>query len=423
MNFFSPWNLLWLLPLLGGILALWMLRRKRQEVTVSSLFLWQALLQDTQADRPFQRLRRNLLLFLQLLAAFLLIFAFARPFVYGRGLTGRTLVVILDTSASMAATDVRPNRLDVAKNAAKTFLRAEMAGSDAATVIAAGARPETEIGLTGDRARLEDAIDKIKGTDAPADMAAAVSLALPLTAGRSGSEIGVFTAGNFDADQSAKLASLRYGQTQVRQQVIGSPDADNIAITALDGRRDPITGRTEVFVAVRHFGGHSHDGGALSLLQNGKLIDARALSLIDGTQSETFDSPLLWHGGLITARLDARDDLATDNQASLVLSPEIKRRILLVSRGNLFLERGLNIDPDNTLEECAPDKFSTGRQEWVRIRSGRLRWLSAAGAAAFRELLDLPCGQRSDAARPVRRIDRQAGVCGRKSSPPCDAVR
>ena len=69
MNLLNPLNFLWAIPLLGGIVALWMLRLKRQDVTVSSLYLWNSLLQETQANAPFQKLRRGLLLFLQLLAA------------------------------------------------------------------------------------------------------------------------------------------------------------------------------------------------------------------------------------------------------------------------------------------------------------------------------------------------------------------
>ena len=49
----------------------------------------------------------------------------------------------------------------------------------------------------------------------------------------------------------------------------------------------------------------------------------------------------------------------TDNQASLVLSPPRQRSVLLVSPGSLFLERGLNLDPDVTLEECTLDEFAT----------------------------------------------------------------
>ena len=117
MNLLNPLNLLWAIPLLGGIVALWMLRLKRQDVTVSSLYLWSTLLQETQANAPFQKLRRNLLLFLQLLTAFLLIGAFARPFVYGQTRAGHTIVLVLDTSASMNSTDVSGGRLAAAKAA------------------------------------------------------------------------------------------------------------------------------------------------------------------------------------------------------------------------------------------------------------------------------------------------------------------
>ena len=49
------------------ILLLYMLRLRRREVLISSTFLWRQVVQDTEANTPWQRLRRNLLLFLQLL--------------------------------------------------------------------------------------------------------------------------------------------------------------------------------------------------------------------------------------------------------------------------------------------------------------------------------------------------------------------
>lgn len=336
-----------------------MLRQKRQEVAVSSLYLWRTVLQDAQANTPFQKLRRSLLLFLQLLVAFLLILALARPFVFGRGLTGRALVVIIDTSASMKATDVAPSRLDAVKRDAKDFLHHEMNGSDVATVIDAGAKPESMIGFTSDQGRLGDAIDRVAGSDAPGDMAAAVNLATSLVSHRSGAEVRVFTDGVFDPDQAAKLASTQYGDMDIQQVVVGNSGAANDAITEMRARRDPATGHPEVFVAAQRFGA-APTSGTLSLLQNGKLIDARALNLSSGMQTETFDSPLLRQGGIITARLDGiRDDLASDNQASIVLPPQRDRRILLVSRGNLFLEKGLNLGPDITVAECAPAQFNT----------------------------------------------------------------
>ena len=360
MNLLNPLNFLWAIPLLGGIVALWMLRLKRQDVTVSSLYLWNTLLQETQANAPFQKLRRNVLLFLQLLAAFLLVFALARPFVYGAGVSGHTIVLVLDTSASMNATDVSPSRLAAAKAAADDFVDRQMRGGDVATVLSASAKPQSLLsGFTGDSGKLHAAIGGASGTDTVADMPAAMTLAQSLVGTRSGAEIRVFSDGAYSADDLRKLGTLSYGGTDVALTSIGTTSPDNVAITRLDGRRNPQTGVNEVFAEVQ-LGGRPHSGGTLSLLKDGRLIDARALNFTNNTQVETFDSPLLKDGGIVTARLDdVKDDLATDNQASLVLAPPRPRRVLLVTDGNIFLERGLNLDPDVVLAECTPDEFAT----------------------------------------------------------------
>src|SRR6478672_1517594 len=63
------------------IILFYMLRLRRQEITISSSMLWRQVTQDRQANAPWQKLRRNLLLYLQLLALALLALALARPFV------------------------------------------------------------------------------------------------------------------------------------------------------------------------------------------------------------------------------------------------------------------------------------------------------------------------------------------------------
>src|SRR5438046_8255561 len=118
MPFHSLLSLLWALPIGGLIVVMYILKLRRKDVVVSSTFLWRQVIRDVQANAPFQKLRKNLLLFLQLLAALLLVLALTRPFWRARGIGGRSVVIVIDTSASMAATDAGRSRLDEAKREA-----------------------------------------------------------------------------------------------------------------------------------------------------------------------------------------------------------------------------------------------------------------------------------------------------------------
>src|SRR3954471_15947254 len=136
MPFATPLALLGLL-FLPAVVAMYLLRLRREERPVSSTLLWQRLVADVEANAPWQRLRRSLLFLLQLLLVVILALLAARPFLERPAGLARDLVVIIDTSASMSATDVVPDRLTAAREAAKDALRDLPAGGKV-SVIEAG---------------------------------------------------------------------------------------------------------------------------------------------------------------------------------------------------------------------------------------------------------------------------------------------
>src|SRR3954453_8331839 len=90
----------------SALLVLYFLKLRRREVPVSSTLLWRKAVQDLQVNAPFQKLRKNLLLLLQLLLLALLCFALMRPAVNNKASASKLTVILIDRSASMAAKDV-----------------------------------------------------------------------------------------------------------------------------------------------------------------------------------------------------------------------------------------------------------------------------------------------------------------------------
>src|SRR5262250_2830768 len=88
------------------LVLLYFLKLRRQERTISSTLLWKKAIQDLQVNAPFQKLRRNMLLFLQLLLLIALCLALTRPVTFFQPGAGKTTVILIDRSASMSATDL-----------------------------------------------------------------------------------------------------------------------------------------------------------------------------------------------------------------------------------------------------------------------------------------------------------------------------
>src|SRR5580658_7717361 len=143
-----------------SLLILYFLKLRRREMPVSSTLLWKKAIQDLQVNAPFQRLRRNLLLFLQMLLLLLLCLALAQPILnYQRG-AGPLTVILIDRSASMGATDGQGGvtRLDEAKRRAKELVDT-LPRNGVAMVITFDDGAETLQAYTGDTGLLKSAID------------------------------------------------------------------------------------------------------------------------------------------------------------------------------------------------------------------------------------------------------------------------
>jgi len=240
-----------------SLLLLYFLKLRRREVAVSSTFLWKKAIQDLQVNAPFQRLRKNLLLFLQLLLLLGLILALSRPVANYTPGAGKLCVILIDNSASMNATDMPggKTRLDEAKRLA-TDLVSSLDRNGQASVIAFNDKPEQMQIFTGDQHALKDAINRIAPTDCKTKLAMAFQLAeAPASYIPENNRPNVRPEVWLYSDGRASDSSNLRLQGDLKYQKIGTDTADNIAIVALEARRDyddPVS--VQVFARLANFG-------------------------------------------------------------------------------------------------------------------------------------------------------------------------
>ena len=369
MSFLSPLALLGLL-FLPVVVAMYLLKLRRDQQVVPSTLLWKRLVTDVEANAPWQKLRRSLLLLLQLLLVALLAILAARPF-FERpaGLAG-DVVVVIDTSASMGSTDTPPTRLAQAKDRVLEALK-ELPADGTVSVIAAGRTARVVVNGTTDLGRVRAAIESISVSASTGDLGDALNLADALASRAGDADILVAT----DAALAIKPTIPVNHEVKVIQ--VGR-ERKNQAIVALAVRPASSGVTRSVFVSVANLD-IEPVRRQLELYVDGVLFEARDLKTLDPqTRTEAIVDDVPRSASVIEVRLtvpadmpdtDTPDALALDDRAWAVVPPDRVREVLIVGKGDPYLETALTYLPNVTLFGVTPDRYPADAQ-----RTDGRRW-------------------------------------------------
>ena len=352
------------------VVLLYFLKLRRQPLEVPSTYLWSRTIEDLHVNSLWQRLRNSLLLFLQLALLAMMILALLGPGYSGTKLQGDRFIVLIDTSASMSATDVAPSRLAEARQRAYEIVE-KMNPGDVAMVIACNDTATILQEFTDSRAALRRAIAAAEPTERPSDLteavAAAAGVANPIRSGQQG-QGDILAAGGekvtlyIISDGSVPpVSAVSVGENlTVRHLPIGSPEAVNTAITALAVGKNPerLT-EYQVFASIDGFGGSERTVDA-TLYRGETILDAAAVAVAPGQSTGyAFALPTREDGtpieGALRLELDVgtggTDHLAVDDTAYLPINAQRQARVLLVSAGDFALEAALSTSTLSRISE------------------------------------------------------------------------
>ncbi|MBS1713316.1 MAG: BatA and WFA domain-containing protein [Armatimonadetes bacterium] len=333
--------MLWLLPLGAAIVALYLLRMRRRDVQVPATFLWPERTEEVRANALVQRLRFSWLLVLQLAALSLAVFALSRPQIKQRGLVGKLTVVVLDSSASMGATDVKPSRFEQAKAEVHRMIGSAAVG-DRIALIEAGPVPRVVFPLGSDGDKQRSLLADVRRYDAESDMGEALRLASAIASANEAAKIVVLSDGVFN-----RVDDFAAGKANVVYTPYGKSSA-NLAVQAFGSNEGP-KGRS-VYCGVRNYGSEPAATG-VTVYADGRAIDSVEATIGPGqTWGRTVAVPA--GARVLEAKLDRGGALTADDWAVTLCDPAASVNVLLVTKGDLFLEKALSLDPRVTLDKA-----------------------------------------------------------------------
>lgn len=324
-----------------AIVALYFLKLRRERIHVSSTLLWKKSVEDLHVNSLWQRLRQNILLWLQLATAAALLFALARPVSTATGV-GRRVILLIDQSASMRATDVAPNRLAEAKARARELVD-QLGPGDVAMAIAFSNHARVLCPFTNVMGELQSAIDAIEPTDRPTDVSEALAIAKGLAEGTSADdEIKPAPATcMLISDGRFPPVDVPLGDLAVDYIAIGKRGR-NLGLVALAGRpSEDQPDKWQVFARVRNSANEAIRCAAELRLED-KLIDVAPLEIPAGAEAPLSFRLSTPPEGALELRLDIDDDLAIDNTGWIAINPPSLAKIVVIGEPNKVLQTALS---------------------------------------------------------------------------------
>jgi len=325
--------------------GLYLLKLRRRRVLVPFAPLWLPAGGERRSERLARRLRRWLSLLVQLVFVALILLAAADPQSETIDRSGRSLLILIDRSASMAATDEDAHGTRLAK--AHTIARelaTGLGGADRAMVATFASGVTAETGFETDAARLGAAVDRVAPSEEPGDLGRALDFAGAVLRGRPRPTLILVSDGAFAPDDLARAAAPgRLAGVDVRFARVGKR-ADNLALLSFAARRYPADpSSVEAAVVVHSFRDRASDVTLeITAGADARIVDRARLHLGPHERLRHVLPDVAAPDTRLVARLvDAGDDLAIDDRAYAIVPGIARARVLRVGDPDLFLDGAL----------------------------------------------------------------------------------
>ncbi len=360
-----PFALLLAVPV---VIILYLLKPRGKDHRISSTLLWEILFKNQQSKTFLEKFVHNILMYLQILIILLLVLALMSPYIRRQGNSGGSMVLVLDTSASMQHdAGSGKTRLEEAVEQAKSLIAASEGTSFSIVTNDCMGTELLAVGIK-DKGSLYEALDQAECCDGAGDLSDAESVVETLLTAADGSgkepetaQVVVFTDGigaskadglaeHFDArvlvtgKKVSNVANNFLSYTENSSQEANTASLDGEDLLPQSGVE---SGRNVVCASSITNYSDAEANMEVSLYEGDRLLEIKHLTLGAGETTLCFFEEFLWRGEALRSEIgsvvfeggEEKDSLAGDNVAYVVPDQANSAAAVLIGSGNTYLEK------------------------------------------------------------------------------------
>ncbi|WP_417383496.1 vWA domain-containing protein [Gimesia sp.] len=316
MNFWPGFYALqgaWFLLLLIPLIIFYFLKLKRPHQRVPSLALWSQVINDRRVNSPFQKFKRSILLLLQILLLLFLVLSLMQPYIQSGAERAEYLPILIDCSASMAATDpdTGKTRLDLAKERV-TDLIDNMLPDQQFSLVAVSSTARRLTAFTDNQRVLRKALADLTVDDVPSQLEDALRMTQALSRTAPIKTVLFYSDGNFPREVNFELPF------ELNFQLLPTAGA-NMGITSFNARKNQ-AGNWDVFIRIEN-SKQADSPAKVELIQDGTSVAEEEIVLGSGDSQRLEFSIAADKESKLEAILKpgSKDSLTSDNRAFLTI--------------------------------------------------------------------------------------------------------
>lgn len=328
------------------IIAMYILKKRYEPKSISSHLLWRRAMQEQEANKLWQRLKQRLLLWLQLIVAIVMVLSLMQPVIEKQLARDTHLILLLDRSASMA-TSSGPDRngdsyFIEAKRDLKQWIDEHYNGG-AVTLVTNGDYPSIVLNRAQRKADIEQAITDIKPYYGVSDDETALSLTRALVNKEEDTVVHYFIDEHFKAAaQSMQQQSAWREQWHLYAAAANQVDETIRSFTLTEAGQG-----ARAFVTVLH--GTTAEQLEIKVAaydEEGKVLRQETVkkqAQSSGMTTFQVEGLPIAHYYLAELKPRQHESNVYNNKQYGLLSQQATHQALLISDGNLFLEKVLQL--------------------------------------------------------------------------------